>query len=212
MRAPAARFRPRKAPSQRRSTQTVEAILGAAARILVSRGWAGLTTNHVAQRAGVSIGTLYEYFPGKEALVAALLDRHLSRAEALLGERAAALASLERPPRVPELAEAIVAVMLELHEDAPRLHRALAEEVPHPPATRARLRELEEAQVDALAAVLGRMPDVRAPDPRLAARIVADVLEAAVHRWACDPSGTPVSRADLERELVRLVSAYLERG
>lgn len=212
MRSAAARFRPRKVPAQRRSAETVEAILGAAARTFVSRGFRGATTNHVAKRAGVSIGTLYEYFPGKEALAAALIERHLERAEARFAERAAALATAQPRPSVSELASAMVRTMIELHEDAPRLHRVLFEEVPHPPALRARVRALEDAQVEALAALLAAMPDVRAPDPQVAARIVADVLEAAVHRWACDRAGDPVSRERLERELVRLVSAYLERA
>ena len=81
-RARTQRFRPRKAPSQGRAVATVDAILGATARILVTRGYAALTTNHVAKRAGVSIGTLYEWFPGKEALVAGLIDRHLARVSA----------------------------------------------------------------------------------------------------------------------------------
>ncbi|AKF05387.1 TetR/AcrR family transcriptional regulator [Sandaracinus amylolyticus] len=209
-RAPAARFRPRKAPVQRRSTQTVEAILGAAARILVSRGWSELTTNHVAKRAGVSIGTLYEYFPGKEALVTALVERHLERAEALLASRASELAM--GCPSVDALSRAIVETMVALHEDAPRLHRALFEEVPHPPAIRARVRAIEARHTDALAMLLTSMRDVDVPDAHVAARIVVDVLESAVHRWACDPSGDPIPREQLIDELARLVKRYLSRG
>jgi AcrR family transcriptional regulator len=210
--ARAARFKPRKAPSQRRSTDTVEAILGAAARILVSRGWAGLTTNHVAKRAGVSIGTLYEYFPGKEALATALVERHIDEAERVLTERSTNLATLGRAPSIEELARTLVRAMLELHEQAPRLHRVLFEEVPHAPATRTRLRDLEDAQIDVLATLLESMTDVQREDPKLSARIVANILEATVHRWACDPTGDPIPREKLEIELIRLVSTYLERA
>jgi AcrR family transcriptional regulator len=65
---------------QERSRTTVEAILTATARVLVERGYAKTTTVAVAERAGVSVGSLYQYFPGKDALVAALLERHMADA------------------------------------------------------------------------------------------------------------------------------------
>jgi AcrR family transcriptional regulator len=65
---------PRKKPRQRRSTDTVEVILEAAARILEAGGLDGFNTNAVAIRAGVSIGSLYQYFPSKDALMAALIE------------------------------------------------------------------------------------------------------------------------------------------
>ena len=71
------RLEPRKAPRQLRSTRMVEAIVEAAARILETRGLAGFNTNAVAERAGVSVGSLYQYFPSKEALYVAVLERTL---------------------------------------------------------------------------------------------------------------------------------------
>lgn len=62
----------RKQPRQRRSVATVTAILDAAARILTETGYATASTNRIAERAGVSIGSLYEYFPGKEAVFGAI--------------------------------------------------------------------------------------------------------------------------------------------
>jgi AcrR family transcriptional regulator len=69
----------RKAPGQSRSIETVNVILEAAARILEERGFAGYTTNAVAERAGVSIGSLYQYFPNKDALTVALIDRETAQ-------------------------------------------------------------------------------------------------------------------------------------
>ena len=63
----------RKKPSQTRALRTVETLFEAAIRILASEGEAGFTTNRIAERAGFSIGTLYQYFPSKEAIVVAMV-------------------------------------------------------------------------------------------------------------------------------------------
>lgn len=72
-------FRPRKAPSQSRSEETVAAIVEAAAQVLEAEGFEGFNTNAVARRAGVSIGSIYQYFPGKDALTVALIQRETKR-------------------------------------------------------------------------------------------------------------------------------------
>jgi AcrR family transcriptional regulator len=69
----------RKTPSQTRALRTVETLFEAAIRILGSEGEAGFTTNRIAERAGFSIGTLYQYFPSKEAIVVALVRRQRER-------------------------------------------------------------------------------------------------------------------------------------
>ncbi|WP_250454942.1 TetR/AcrR family transcriptional regulator [Caballeronia sp. ATUFL_M2_KS44] len=78
-RTPATQLRPRKTPTQPRSAETVAAIVEAAAQILETEGIAGFNTNAVAERAGVSIGSLYQYFPGKDALTVALMHRESQR-------------------------------------------------------------------------------------------------------------------------------------
>ena len=70
-----ASIEPRKQPLQRRASVTVEAVVEAAACVLESQGLKGYTTNAVAQRAGVSIGSLYQYFPGKDSITRALILR-----------------------------------------------------------------------------------------------------------------------------------------
>jgi AcrR family transcriptional regulator len=72
-------LKPRKTPSQSRAEQTVAAIIEAAAQVLETDGFEGFNTNAVAQRAGVSIGSLYQYFPGKDALTLALMRREADR-------------------------------------------------------------------------------------------------------------------------------------
>lgn len=200
------RHRPRKAPSQARAHHTIDALLGATARILVTRGWAGLTTNHVARRAGVSVGTLYEWYPSKEALIAALVDRHLARAETLLRERVAILAPTAQHAPALALARALATVMVELHEDDPRLHRALTEEIPHPAATRARIAALEREMIAALTAVLKARGVMRAA---VAAKMIVLLLESATHRWATGDDGAPIARATLIDELSWMIAGYL---
>ncbi|PKE28055.1 TetR family transcriptional regulator [Rahnella sp. AA] len=72
------RLNPRKMPSQSRSTHTVEAIIEGAAHILEQHGLKGYTTNAIAARAGVSIGSLYQYFPTKDAVTVALIEREMT--------------------------------------------------------------------------------------------------------------------------------------
>lgn len=79
----------RKSPVQHRSRRTVDGILSATARILVEDGYSAITTNDVAAAAGVSIGSLYQYFPNKDALLRALVERHLEDVERSLASQAA---------------------------------------------------------------------------------------------------------------------------
>lgn len=73
-------LKPRKQPGQRRSAETVSAILEASARILEDAGFEGYTTNRVAELAGVSIGSLYQYFPNKDSITRALIVREMEQA------------------------------------------------------------------------------------------------------------------------------------
>jgi AcrR family transcriptional regulator len=80
---------PKKLPSQQRSQATFDALVEACARLLPERGFAATTTNHIARRAGVNISSLYEYFPGKDAIVAQVAARLVDRVLARLAEGAA---------------------------------------------------------------------------------------------------------------------------
>ena len=85
--------KPRKAPRQERSKQTVDAILEGCARLLREGDYGAVTTNHIAERAGVSIGSVYEFFPNKEAIV----KRYLPRQRQLAQEALARLAEEDNP-------------------------------------------------------------------------------------------------------------------
>lgn len=72
-------YKPRKKPQQKRSEITNDAILEAAAHILTEEGYSQLNTNYIAEKAGVSIGSLYQYYPNKEAIVATLIERSVNK-------------------------------------------------------------------------------------------------------------------------------------
>jgi len=112
---------PRKTPIQARSSATVEAILEAAARILESEGLEGYTTNAIAKRAGVSIGSLYQYFPNKDAVTAALVR---ADTEEMAGAMEAVMVAYEGRP-VRDCIGALVEVAVCHQFDRPMLARLI---------------------------------------------------------------------------------------
>jgi AcrR family transcriptional regulator len=117
---------PRKLASQKRSRLTVDALLEATARVLTQEGYDRASTNKIASVARVSIGSLYQYFPGKEALVAAVIDRHKSEMMQVI--RNALVKVAARPVEV--AARVLVSVGIEAHRVDPALHRVLSEQIP----------------------------------------------------------------------------------
>jgi AcrR family transcriptional regulator len=117
---------PRKQASQERSRATVDALVEATARILVKEGFDKASTNRIAQKAGVSVGSLYQYYPSKEALVAAVIDRHSQELMQIARDVLADMASLPLEQAVRRL----VAAAIDAHRVDPKLHRVLAEQIP----------------------------------------------------------------------------------
>ncbi len=174
------RTTPRKRPRQARSKATVDAILQATARILVRDGFDGLTTNAVATRAGVAIGSLYQYFPNKEALVSALMEQHVEEMNQLV------LSELTRAARLPlgQAARAVIELTIRAHAIDPDLHRVLTEQVPRV-GTLARLRELDQLTHRMVSGLLAaRRNELAIRDPDLAAFMLVSTIEAVIHRAA----------------------------
>ena len=117
----AKRAKLRKNPVQSRSRQTVDAIIEAGARILADDGYRHMTTNRVAEVAGVSIGSLYQYFSGKDAVLGAILNRHQARIRDAIGAHFDAAHDLSRYAGTRRLIEAVV----HSHAIEPRLHARL---------------------------------------------------------------------------------------
>ena len=190
----------RKEPRQERARATVEAILEAAARILDRQGWGRFTTNAVAEVAGVSIGSLYQYFPNKLALVEAILRRHFD--DVLSALRFAD----EQSSRI-ERIKVLVSGMITAHSNHPSLHRVLLEEVPRGKIVKS-IQQNFEREYWSLFTKLIRANEVSGANPRSLVR--AQVLSAAIAGAVHDGSRKGTLRSpDFEQELVRLVDAYL---
>ena len=117
----------RRRPRQRRARQTVDAILDAVVRVLKREGFGAVTTNRVAEVAGVSIGSVYQYFPNKQAIFVALHQRHIEQVDRMVETKLVehAASSLD------ELIRAMIEGMIDAHTADPELYELLLTEVPH---------------------------------------------------------------------------------
>jgi AcrR family transcriptional regulator len=190
----------RKYPRQARSRATIEAILEAGAHILGERGWDSLTTNAVAARAGVSIGSLYQYFPNKLALIEAVRRRHFDEVLTVLRR-----AADEDQPRAARI-EALVDGMIGVHAKSPAAHRVLLEETPRGRETRSVHDQFAAGLQRSYEAIVKTLRGRTAANSRIAAQVLASAVAGVVHDAAS--RGTLDSEA-LRCELIKLVRAYL---
>lgn len=202
-----ARLRPRKHPRQERSRRTREEILAAAARIFGEFGYAAGTTNRIAEDAGISIGTLYQHFPNKDAILVELMRRHVHDGIAAVQERLAEASAGDTGRSVEDRLRPFVLAALDNHAGAGRLHQVLFEESPRPGPLLEELRALEGQAVDAVAALLRGDQRIRVRDERRAAWIVVATIESLVHRFVA--GGRPFSEAAFADEVVAMVGGYL---
>jgi AcrR family transcriptional regulator len=200
--------KPRKNASQERSRATVDALVEATARILVKEGFEKASTNRIAEIAGVSVGSLYQYFPSKEALVAAVIDRHN---EEIMGIVRSALIEVADMP-IDKAVRKLVTVAIEAHRIDPKLHRVLAEQIPRT----GQLKDVEafNREVHALVRTYleSRRNEMRKIDPALATFICVSAIEAVAHNTVLNPAEmltTEKMVRTLVDETTRMVVGYL---
>ena len=182
----------------------VEVILDAAARILVKDGYEGFTTNRVAERAGVSVGSLYQYFPNKESLLVELMRRHMRELES--GFEAILADASDRP--LAETVRALIEANVRAHLVDPELHRVLSEEVPHLGALDWR-NEFGERCTERVHAVLEqRRSELAVTNLDLAVYLVTGITETAIHDAVASRPHDLRSGA-LADELTRMIVSYL---
>jgi len=193
---------PRKRPTQERSQATVQAILIATTHILTEEGYDRLTTNRVAERAGVSIGSLYQYFPNKDALMVALAEHHANEMAQLAQHHLTEL----RDRSILEVLGQIVEAVLAAHAVNPKLHRVLQEQVPHSEV----MRHLDQTQVEnLLRSFLAQRSDQLQPkNLDLTVFMIERTIRAVIH-GAINDHPELLQTGELKQELMAMLSAYL---
>ncbi|WP_028656128.1 TetR/AcrR family transcriptional regulator [Nocardioides sp. J54] len=194
----------RKAPQQARSREMVERIVAAGRQVLVEHGYDAFSTNRVAAAAGVSPGSLYQYFPDKGAILDVVLDRYWAEVADQVAASLADRIGETGPGMVRATADALVGAL----EADPVALQVLAEELPLG-RNRDRRADLERRVRDMVAIYLAARPDAsQRPDPAVAAWVVVLALENLALRWVLDQPAA-VTREALLDEVVALVGGYL---
>ncbi|MEV1025717.1 TetR/AcrR family transcriptional regulator [Streptomyces sp. NPDC050264] len=196
-------LQPRKQPRQVRAELTRQRVLDAAAHVFAEYGYAAGTTNRIAERARVSIGSLYQYYPNKDAILVELLTRHL--------DAGMVAAPLDQDELLPKSIEGImrfyVRNAIENHREDPQLLRVMMEQGPRAPELLERITQSERRRIAYARKLLRNHPEVRVADVDIAARLVVSTVEMVVHRVM---AGT--GRIDIvgfENELVTMLTLYL---
>ena len=196
-------LKPRKTPRQARSEATVDAIFEATIQVLLAEGASRLTTTRVSERAGVSVGTMYQYFPNKQALLFAVLKRHM---EAVLEKvegacRAGAgmdaadmvrnlLATyIEAKTSDPETSVALYGVITEI--DVPELSRKFANRL-----------------VKAIESMLSSAADLEFEDVPLVTNMVHTAM-TGVTRTVFEQNAGPALIRKLHMELLVMCQSYV---
>ena len=193
-----------KAPSQGRSRATVDVILEATARVLGEHGYARTNTNLVARVAGVSVGSIYQYFPNKDALVAALHQRHSAEMHALFRD----VVQRDHGGRLADAVRALVAALMAAHQRQAALHAVLEGEFPFRD-TAGESPTHDGTIVRLLRDWLARhRAEITVRDLELAAHLVFESVVSLVHNAIVAPP-RDVPPAALEAEIVALVMGYL---
>jgi AcrR family transcriptional regulator len=199
----------RKRPRQLRAQTTFDAVLEAAAELIAQQGFAATTTNAVAERAGISIGSLYQYFPNKTAILVSLLEQHIYEIQPVIAECLTALADPATP--FEDALRQLFLRLIEAHGHSPRLQQVLSEEVPHPPSIQRLRQKLEGGYVGQVAEILRQRPDVQVANPEVAAHVIVVVSEAVTYWLSHSVPHTADKRRYID-EVVRLLGTYARQA
>ncbi|MET1074350.1 MAG: TetR/AcrR family transcriptional regulator [Umezawaea sp.] len=185
-----------------RGELTRERILTAAAHIFAEHGYAAGTTNRIAERARISIGSLYQYFPNKDAILAEILIQHIDRGTWTAGD------DLDLSPGTLEATvRALIRDAIDNHSDDPRLLRVMIEEAPVSQELLDTIERHGKLRTAQLRDVIVRHPDIGVGDPDVAADLVLFTVEMNTHKFMAAPR--TASTGTFEDELVAMVTRYL---
>jgi AcrR family transcriptional regulator len=196
-------FEPRKTPIQARSTVTVEAISEATIQVLLSHGAERFTTTRVAERAGVSVGTLYQYYPNKQSLLFAVLEHHMNNVATRV--EAACESACYKPlaEMIKEMVEAFVDAKMERADVSAALYRVAAD-VGGP----ALIKRISQRSRKAMAATLQTAPDAKSPPDKFAIDIMLAAMAGAMRSLLeAGPTSDTVRKS--REQLVLLCQSYM---
>ena len=207
MKSPRVDASPRKHPTQARAKATVDAIIAAASQVLIAFGYERTTTARVAQRAGVSVGSLYQYFPNKEALVAALIERHADELVAIIRD----VLQCHSRATLGACVRAAIDATITAHRIDPRLHKILHEQVPRVGKLGRAMRANADITHEIERSLRAHADELRpALDPAIAATVIETALDAIAHKAVLERS-TPLAGKTAADEAYALVMSYLTR-
>ncbi|MCP4198892.1 MAG: TetR/AcrR family transcriptional regulator [Proteobacteria bacterium] len=201
----------RKEPRQSRSKEMVEAILQAAAEVFATRGYARATTNKIAARAGVSVGSLYQYYPNKDSLLASLLAEHHREVHRVVDTALTRLIDPATP--LDDGLRHLFNELVRLHQANPNLTKALSAAVLRDSSAGDAIhnKKTEEAARNYdVSTLLANRPDVRDGDYAAMAAVLGQAI-AQLSRWLVHDSPPGVDQSALSKEVVRMLVRYLER-
>ena len=194
---------PRKTPVQARSAVTVEAISEATIQVLLSHGADRLTTTRIAERAGVSVGTLYQYYPNKRSVLFAVLEHHLNSVAA----RVEAACESARHKPLAEMIKALVEASMDAKMERSDISVALSLVSPDVggPALVKRVFQRSRKRVEA---ILQTAPDTKLPPDKFAINMMFAAMEGAIHSLLeAEPSPGIVRK--WREKLVLLCQSYM---
>ena len=197
---------PRKSPVQARSTASVDAILEATIQVLLSEGKERLTTTKVALRAGVSVGTLYQYFPNKSSLLQAALKRHMVE----VAEAVDVVCKEQTGKTLREMATALITAFLKAKMRDAKTSVALYSVSADVDGVRI-VQQLGGRINKAIVRMLATSSEALTTDPQLVASMLQGAM-AGVSRRILESSAPEKQFDILHRELIVMVSAYLDAG
>ena len=196
-------YEPRKTPTQARSTVTVKAISEATIQVLLSHGVERLTTTRVAERAGVSVGTLYQYYPNKRSLIFAVLENHLNNVAAKV--EAASESARHKPlaEMIQEMVEAFVDAKMERADISVALYRISAD-VGGP----ALAKKVNQRLRKAVEVMLETARDTQSPPDKFAIEIMLSAMAGAM-RSLLEAGPSPATVRKAREQLVLLCRSYM---
>jgi AcrR family transcriptional regulator len=201
---PQAVLEPRKSPVQARSAASVDAILEATTQVLLRVGKERLTTTRVALRAGVSVGTLYQYFPNKSALLQAALKRHLNE----VTDAIELVCEEQKGNPLPQMATALITAFLQAKMRDAKTSVALYSVSSDVDAAKI-VQQMGSRSNKAIVGMLATACEPLTTDPQLVASMLQGAMFGVSRRLL--ESDTPEKQFDtLRRELIFLACAYLK--